>query len=263
MSDRGLEAAIVEREDRLREWFVRGADPILEAIDGLDIGWGGVQRWATARMPLLGEGPHLDFACGYGTFLAQLGWRFPAAQLVGLNIDYAGPHAAIHGLLAQAGVNAKLVQADACRIPFAGGVFASVSCFLGLQDIEIGFGRAGVQAALAEAVRVLRTGGVLILLDEFPWETFDALLEGLPLVVIERAERALDVRWGRAVAERAVDLYAAGWVAQAHPSDAGEEARVYQEVHRRMTAEIERQLQEQGYYVPFGPVRLINARRSG
>jgi hypothetical protein len=33
-------------------------------------GWGGVQRWATARMAAV-EGWHLDIACGYATFLAQ------------------------------------------------------------------------------------------------------------------------------------------------------------------------------------------------
>jgi hypothetical protein len=54
----------------------------LAQIDGLDIGWGGVQRWATAHIPKPTEGPHLDFACGYGTFLAQLGWRFPDVYLI-------------------------------------------------------------------------------------------------------------------------------------------------------------------------------------
>ncbi len=33
-------------------------------------------------MPPLTREAHLDFACGYGTFLAQLGWRFPSSALV-------------------------------------------------------------------------------------------------------------------------------------------------------------------------------------
>ena len=91
--DRAAEGAVVEREEWLREWFTRKCDPIQWVVDGLDVGWGGAQRWATARMePLTGD-PHLDVACGYGTFLAQLGWRFPAARLVGLNIDFEGSHA--------------------------------------------------------------------------------------------------------------------------------------------------------------------------
>ena len=117
-SDKPAETAIVKREDQLRAWFTQECDPVQKVVDGLDIGWGGVQRWATARMPPP-KGLHLDFACGYATFLAQLGWRFPRARLVGLNIDFAGPHALARPLLTEAGVTAALVQADARQMPFA------------------------------------------------------------------------------------------------------------------------------------------------
>jgi ubiquinone/menaquinone biosynthesis C-methylase UbiE len=244
-------------EMALRAWFTRNADPVLAEVDGLDIGWGGVQRWATKHMPVPICGPHLDFACGYGTFLAQLGWRFPEVRLVGLNIDYAGPHASIRELLAQAGVHASLVQADARQMPFPDGAFASVSCFLGLQDIEIGFGQAGVRTALAEAARVLQVKGTLTLLDEFSFEQFDKLLTGLWLIELDRAERELDVRWDRQVAERALDLYSEGWVAQVRSNSTAERKRLYTEIRGRMEAELERQLGNQGYYVPFGPVRMI------
>ncbi|MBC7264599.1 MAG: class I SAM-dependent methyltransferase [Chloroflexi bacterium] len=263
MSDALGETAIIEREEKLRTWFTRECDPILKVVDGLDIGWGGVQRWATARMPVPTGGPHLDFGCGYGTFLAQLGWRFPGVRLVGLNIDYAGPHALISELLAQAEVHAVLVQADARQMPFADESFASASCFLGLQDIAIGFGESGVRTTLSEAVRVLRTDGTLTLLDEFPFEKLDVLLEGLPLVVIDREERALDVRWDRRVAERAIMLYTEGWVAQARLSDEAAQQRTRVEVRSRMVAEMERQLSAQGYYVPFGPVRMLVAQKIG
>jgi SAM-dependent methyltransferase len=254
------DTAIIEQEERLRAWFARGADPILRIIDGLDIGWGGVQRWATARMPAP-AGPHLDFACGYGTFLAQLGWRFPGVRLVGLNIDYRGPHALIRCLLAQADVAAELIQADARSMPFAEETFASASCFLGLQDIEIGFGDAGMRAALAEVTRSLRSGGALTLVDEFPQGRIAALLQGLPLVVAERAERALEVRWDREVAQRAISLYATGWAVQAGPGDVEEESRIYEQVRRRMSIDMEDQLLQQGHYVPFGPMRLLIARK--
>ncbi len=144
------EAWIRSCEHRLRTWFTRDADPVLRQIDALDIGWGGVQRWTTAWMPAPDGGPHLDVACGYATFLAQLGWRFPAARLAGLNIDFEGPHALARPLLARAGVQAALVRADAQQMPFGDGSFASVSCFLGLQDIQIGFGEPGVQRMVAE-----------------------------------------------------------------------------------------------------------------
>jgi SAM-dependent methyltransferase len=251
---------ILGREKRLRAWFTQDNDPPQKAVDGLDIGWGGVQRWATARIPAV-EGRHLDVACGYATFLAQLGWRFPAARLVGLNIDFEGPHALAEPLLAEAGVTATLVQADARCLPFANGSFDSVSCFLGLQDIEIGFGQTGVQETVAEVTRVLRGDGALILLDEFHFEHFDLLLAGLPLTVTDRADRALDVRWGREVAERAITLYAEGWAAQARLDDEPARKRLRYEVYGEMLENMQRQLAERGYYVPFGPVRMVVARK--
>jgi N-acetylglutamate synthase-like GNAT family acetyltransferase len=260
-SNPASERQILAREQALRAWFTRDADPLLAQIDGLDIGWAGVQRWATARMPPPTAGPHLDLACGYATFLAQLGWRYPIARLLGLNIDFDGPHALARPLLAQAGVAAALLQADARRLPFADGSLGSVSCFLGLQDVEIGFGPQGARDAVAAAVRVLRPSGVLSLLDEFPFQRFDALLDGLPVTLIDRDERELDVRWNRRVAERALPLYAAGWVAQARPVDAAAEARLFEETHARMAAEMERQLADRGYFVPFGPVRMVLARK--
>lgn len=252
--------ALVQWEKSLSAWFTRNCDPIQKVVDGLDIGWGGVQRWATGRMRPI-EGLHLDVACGYATFLAQVGWRFPAARLVGINIDFAGPHALARPLLAQAGVAAALVQADARRLPFAGGAFSSASCFLGLQDIEIGFGTQGVREALAESIRVLQAGGVLVLFDNFPFEQFEALLDPLPVTVLDRAERALDVRWNREVAERATALYAAGWVAQTRSEDESAREEVRLQVHGRLVAQMESQLASQGYYVPFGPLRMVIVRR--
>lgn len=262
-SDSLAGSAIAEREGRLREWFTRRCDPLQKVIDGLDIGWGGVQRWATARMPPLADGRHLDVACGYATFLAQMGRRFPATRLFGLNIDWAGPHALARPLLAEAGVRAALVQADARRMPFTDEAFDSASCFLGLQDIEIGFGEDGMRETLAKAARVLRSDGALILLDELSFGRFAALLDGLPVTVLDRAERELDVRWDREVALAAARLYAEGWVAQMRlpADDAAARQAAYRSVLDRMLAEVEAQLARQGYYTPFGPVRMVVARK--
>lgn len=260
--DYGDEGQILAREQALRAWFTRDAEPVLAQIDGLDIGWGGVQRWATAQMPPV-EGLHLDVACGYATFLAQLGWRFPTARLVGLNIDFDGPHALARPLLTEARITAVLVQADARQMPFADGTFASTSCFLGLQDIEIGFGEEGVRETLTEAIRVLRPDGLLILLDEFSFDRFAALLGGLPVEWIDQGEREPDVQWDREVAQAAIRLYAKGWVAQMclpRGDEAAHEA-AYQEVLGRMEAEVEEQVTRQGYYVPFGPMRTVVVRR--
>lgn len=256
-----LESEIIKKEEDLRNWFTRNCDPIMKIIDRLDIGWGGVQRWATNHMPELDKGLHLDFACGYGTFLAQIGWRFPNARLVGLNIDYAGPHAGIHDLLVQAGVKVELVKADARKMPFKDNYFNSVSCFLGLQDIEIGFGEAGVKKSLSEATRVLCVDGKLVLLDEFTFDKFNKLLTGLPVKILKREEQVLDVKWNRAVAEKAIELYAKGWAAQARFTNQKEKNRVYKEAYDKLKEKMEKQFKAQGYHVPFGPVRMVIAQK--
>ena len=253
--------SILGREETLRSWLVKGRDPIIQAIDGLDIGWGGIQRWATARMAHLGDGLHLDFACGVGSFLAQLGWRFPRADLVGQNIDFSGPHEPIRELLSRARVKSLLVQGDARRMPFPDRRFDSVSCFLGLQDIEIGFGEEGVRTALSETARIVRKGGTLTVVDEFPFDKMDRLVGGLPFRVVGRAEQSLNAKWSRPVAERAVELYADGWVDQMRISGSHERVRVRAEVLRRMRSGMERQLAVQDYYVPFGPARMVEARK--
>src|SRR5712692_3769099 len=152
-------------------------------------------------------------------------------------------------------------RTDARRMPFPDRRFDSVSCFLGLQDIEIGFGGEGVRMALSEAARVLREGGALTVVDEFPFDKMDRFVESLPFETMGRAEQALDAKWSRLLAERAVELYADGWVGQTRISGSHERARIRAEVLHRMRSEMERQLAVQGYYVPFGPARMVDARK--
>jgi ubiquinone/menaquinone biosynthesis C-methylase UbiE len=230
-------------------------------IDGLDIGCGGVQRWATSIIPDLGSGRHLDFACGYATFLAELGWRFPNAKLVGLNIDFRGAHAWARDLLEQAGVGAELVEADARDMPFPDASFDSASCFMGLQDIELAFGERGLGDALRESTRVLRPGGTLCLLDEYTFDRYDALLRPFDVTVDTRDERGLDVKWDRETAEHAIELYTDGWLEQrrlGQPEVSRSAAADYAESLR---TEAESQLSARGYYVPFGPVRMVVCRK--
>jgi SAM-dependent methyltransferase len=256
------ESDLLRRENNLRHWFTFGSDPVRAVVDALDIGWGGVQRWATSRIPPPGEHPHLDLACGYATFLAQLGWRFRSARLLGLNIDFEGANALAKPLLKQAGVPAQLVAADARSIPLADRSVGSVSCFMGLQDIEIAFGQEGVLQTLREAVRVVRTGGTLSLLDEYSFEELEALCRGLPVNVIGQGECELDVRWNREIGERAITLYAEGWIAQRRVGapDSSDTERVRYLKH--LEGEMDRQLSERGYYVPFGPVRMVSCRKT-
>ncbi len=146
-------------------------------------------------------------------------------------------------------------------MPFPDGLFPSISCFLGLQDIEISFGEEGVQDTLTEAVRILHPGGFLILIDESSLSHFTNLLSGLPIEVIHYAEHPLDVQWRREVAERAIKLYALGWVAQARAESESEKDKIFKETYQRMKLDMEQQFTKKGNYVPFGPFHMIVARK--
>lgn len=254
---------ISDKEKELRRWFVRDRDRIDAEIDGLDIGWGGVQRWMTSKLPLSASSRHLDFACGYATFIAQLAWRFPQLQIVGLNIDFEGPHALAAKLVVQAGVadRCEFVRADAREMPFPDGSFDSVSCFLGLQDIEIGFGDAGVRAAIEQAARVLKPRGILAIADEFSPERLELLLTPSALNVLTLQERELDTQWNREAAERAIELYADGWQGQVRSGEPAVKERARKQARARMRGDMERQFAKRNFYVPFGPIRLIVARK--
>jgi hypothetical protein len=79
---------------------------------------------------------------------------------------------------------------------------------------------------------------------------------------VGREQRALDVRWERPVAERAVALYAEGQVAQMRLRDPAQRERVRRRVHRAMAAQMERQFASRGAYVPFDPIRMVVARKA-
>jgi ubiquinone/menaquinone biosynthesis C-methylase UbiE len=205
----------------------------------------------------LGEGLHLDIACGYATFLAQLGWRYPQARLVGLNIDFEGANALAVPLLKQADVFAQLVAADARCIPFPDNSFDSLSCFLGLQDIEISCGLDGVAESLKEAVRVVRPGGLLCLADDSSFERYEVFLRELETRMVDRAERELEVRWNREIAELAIRLYADGWLTQKRLGDPNTPVEERTRYLGRLRSDMDDQLSRRGCYVPFAPLRVV------
>lgn len=97
--------------------------------------------WLRERLPGLTSGRVLDLGCGDGRFLP--------ARAVGLDGDMAR--------LRGARVRSPLVvAADAKALPFAAGTFDTVYAHRMLNDT------GDVDRALAEAARVLRASGVLL-----------------------------------------------------------------------------------------------------
>lgn len=100
----------------------------------------------------------LDIACGLGGTLAQLAQCLPELDLIGLNIDER-QLAICREIAPSQGCSLALVEGDACAPPFPSAAFDHVFC------IEAMFHFASRQTFVAEAARLLRRGGYLILSD--------------------------------------------------------------------------------------------------
>ena len=114
---------------------------------GLDRGW----RRAAIAAAAIGPGDLVvDLACGTGD-LAALAARAGARVL---GVDFA------HAMLARAaGRGAELIEADAGALPLPAARVDVVLCGFALRNVT------SIPLALAEAARVLRAGGRLVLLE--------------------------------------------------------------------------------------------------
>ncbi len=113
------------------------------------------RRWRARATAAAGIGPGhvvIDVACGTGDFCALA--RAAGARVVG--VDFA------MGMLAGArrrGVSALLVRGDATSLPVRDAVADAVTCGFALRNV------VAIPAVLAEAARVLRPGGRLVVLE--------------------------------------------------------------------------------------------------
>ncbi|UCE14828.1 MAG: class I SAM-dependent methyltransferase [Candidatus Heimdallarchaeota archaeon] len=261
------ENEIILREDRLRAWFTRKFsknDPMCK-IDGFDIGWGGTARFATSQLSEYLDPQKnmtiLDVACGYGTFLVEIGWRFPRATLFGLNLDFNPPHNLIFSLLSQGNVEAGLISADAIQLPLITDYFDCVSCFLGLQDIAITRGKESLSKVVSNLLRIVAPGKYLLLLDNLPADIFKTILKSqkqkFEMLLYDTFEA--ECRWTREIGEIAVELYAQGYLQQQLDSNypPPDRQQALSKIRKKFAGELENQLRTQGYYNPWGTMVLF------
>jgi ubiquinone/menaquinone biosynthesis C-methylase UbiE len=100
----------------------------------------------------------LEIGCGVGAVMAVLGEEFPGIDLTGVDIE-ARQLAFAKRHLAEAGVKATLLQADALALPFADRSFDHVWMMWFLEHL------ADPVAALREALRVLARGGAITAIE--------------------------------------------------------------------------------------------------
>jgi ubiquinone/menaquinone biosynthesis C-methylase UbiE len=128
--------------DEIADWY---EDEFLSrtAAAGADVL--GIER-ALRELLGTGSGVCLEIGCGTGVRAAQvrpLGWT-----PVGVDLSA--------GMLRRAGNRLRVMQADAVRLPVAGGRVSAIVAVMAHTDMP------GYPAVLREAARVLRPGGALV-----------------------------------------------------------------------------------------------------
>jgi arsenite methyltransferase len=159
-------------------WSARHGRPAIAAVAGsaasylYSTGPGKRAIWAQLldELGLRGDEHVLDVGCGRGAVLMLAASRLPAGRAVGADVwrrrDQSGnSRAATERNAVAEGVRGRveLADADARDLPFASASFDVVVSSLAISNIREAGGRA---RALREAVRVLRPGGRLRIVDE-------------------------------------------------------------------------------------------------
>ncbi|MFX1331351.1 MAG: class I SAM-dependent methyltransferase [Promethearchaeota archaeon] len=107
----------------------------------------------------------LDIPAGHGYLTAEFAHLFPSSKFIalGLRNDLAS-YVALReseSFPLKIWTHVSYIASDALMIPFCNGAFDLVINFLGLEDIQMTRGIAGVQVALSEMARVLDEKGLL------------------------------------------------------------------------------------------------------
>lgn len=264
------EDVIITKENKLREWFTRGLSDEDRVIDGFDIGWGGTARWAfsilTHFLDLDSESQLLDVACGYGTFLVELGWMFPQVNLFGLNLDFEPPHDVIFSLLLQGEVEAQVIAGDVCYLPFKEDYFDCVTCFLGLQDIMITRGEECLGEVVSSLLQLVFPQKYLLIIDNFPEDSFQEILSNLSIDTKISCSDSFEpeCRWPRDIGLKAIELYSKGYLQQLkdskNPPKNLDESLT--SIRRKLKRDLENQLSKTGYFNPWGTMRLYLLERT-
>jgi demethylmenaquinone methyltransferase / 2-methoxy-6-polyprenyl-1,4-benzoquinol methylase len=96
----------------------------------------------------------LDIGTGTARLAATIARRLPGSQVVG--VDFSEP------MLRAGTERVPLLAADALRLPFADGSFDAITSAFLLRNL------ADMRAGLAEQARVVRPGGLVVVLETTP-----------------------------------------------------------------------------------------------
>jgi ubiquinone/menaquinone biosynthesis methyltransferase len=120
---------------------------------GLDQRW---RRRAVAELASGPRGPRLDLCAGTLDFAALTAEAYPGDRVVAVDLAEEMMREG-----RRKAPRVETVAADATALPFDEGTFASATCGFGVRNVS------SVDAFAREALRVLRPGGLLVVLEAF------------------------------------------------------------------------------------------------
>lgn len=148
-----------------------------------------VWRGVIAALHLRGDEQVLDMGCGHASVSVLLAEQLPSGHVTGIDlwrsVDQSGNSVDAARRNAQAnGADARIAfdTGDMAALPYPDAAFDLVTASLAIHNIRTAVGR---RTAVLEAVRVLKPGGRLVIVDIEKVREYDATVRDAGLTVVE------------------------------------------------------------------------------
>ena len=160
-------------------------------VEGMNRGHAPLADWGMSFFGDVRPKSILDCGCGGGRNVAELLKRYPQAEVTGLDYSEVSVKKSqeVNADAVQNG-RCRIVQGDVSALPFADASFDLVSAF------ETVYFWPGPDRSFAEVFRVLRTGGVFMVVNEADGknkadEKWTNIIDGMKIYGKEEIERCL------------------------------------------------------------------------
>jgi arsenite methyltransferase len=146
-------------------WFLGGSLYLYATRRGKFEVWSGVLD----RANLTGNENALDIGCGRGAITVQLALRLPHGHVTGIDLWRSIDQSGNNTTATEANLKLNAVEdrvtldtADMTKLPFADDTFDLATASLSIHNVPSAEGRA---SSIREAIRVLKPGGKLLIVD--------------------------------------------------------------------------------------------------